>query len=368
MLYTTHDVGEAERHADRVLVLADGELLYIGTPASWPATATSRRAFLRPVRWLLIKDLRILRRSPLLVGLLILYPVVVAILIGAALTGGPEKPRVAFANLAGRRRSSSSAARRSTRPPTRRASSRRSTRSASRPARRRSRRSATARRWPRSWSPPDAIAAPAGHALAGGRRAADGRGLLQRRGPGQAALRRVDDPLAAGRGRRGAQRRGAGAVGQVPRPRGQGRQAVVPARGRRADPRPAQRADADRHVAEGAPAGRAAARAAAAGQPLRAAGGREPRPEQADPGLDRPAGARQADGRQRLQDAAGPVRGGRRGDALADARDAAAGGRACWRSSARRACSRASSAGSCRAPRCWPRRSCWPRRRRSWSR
>jgi ABC-type multidrug transport system permease subunit len=53
------------------------------------------------VRHLLIKDLRILRRSPLLVSLLILYPVVVAVLIGAALTGGPEKPRVAFANLAG---------------------------------------------------------------------------------------------------------------------------------------------------------------------------------------------------------------------------------------------------------------------------
>ena len=53
------------------------------------------------MRWLLIKDLRILRRSPLLVGLLILYPAVVAILIGAALTGGPEKPKVAFANLAG---------------------------------------------------------------------------------------------------------------------------------------------------------------------------------------------------------------------------------------------------------------------------
>jgi ABC-2 type transport system permease protein len=53
------------------------------------------------VRWLLIKDLQILRRSPLLVALLVLYPVVVAILIGAALTGGPEKPRVAFANLAG---------------------------------------------------------------------------------------------------------------------------------------------------------------------------------------------------------------------------------------------------------------------------
>ena len=53
------------------------------------------------MRWLLIKDLRILGRSPLLVALLVLYPVVVAVLIGAALTGGPEKPRVAFANLAG---------------------------------------------------------------------------------------------------------------------------------------------------------------------------------------------------------------------------------------------------------------------------
>jgi len=31
--YSTHDVAEAERYADRVLVLADGELLFVGTPA-----------------------------------------------------------------------------------------------------------------------------------------------------------------------------------------------------------------------------------------------------------------------------------------------------------------------------------------------
>jgi ABC-2 type transport system ATP-binding protein len=31
--YSTHDVLEAERYADRVLVLADGELLFVGTPA-----------------------------------------------------------------------------------------------------------------------------------------------------------------------------------------------------------------------------------------------------------------------------------------------------------------------------------------------
>jgi ABC-2 type transport system permease protein len=51
------------------------------------------------VRWLLLKDLQILRRSPLLAGLLVLYPVVLAVLIGLALSAGPDKPRVAFANL-----------------------------------------------------------------------------------------------------------------------------------------------------------------------------------------------------------------------------------------------------------------------------
>jgi ABC-2 type transport system ATP-binding protein len=32
VVYSTHDVQEAERHADRVVVLADGELLFAGTP------------------------------------------------------------------------------------------------------------------------------------------------------------------------------------------------------------------------------------------------------------------------------------------------------------------------------------------------
>jgi ABC-type multidrug transport system permease subunit len=51
------------------------------------------------VRWLLLKDLQILRRSPLLVALLVLYPIVVALLVGVALSSGPSKPKVAFANL-----------------------------------------------------------------------------------------------------------------------------------------------------------------------------------------------------------------------------------------------------------------------------
>jgi len=50
------------------------------------------------VRWLLVKDLRVLKRSPLLVAMLVLYPVIVAVLIGLALSRGPEKPEVAFYN------------------------------------------------------------------------------------------------------------------------------------------------------------------------------------------------------------------------------------------------------------------------------
>jgi ABC-type transport system involved in cytochrome c biogenesis permease component len=51
------------------------------------------------IRWLLQKDLRILRRSPLLLALLVAYPVLVALLVGVGLSSGPDKPRVAFVNL-----------------------------------------------------------------------------------------------------------------------------------------------------------------------------------------------------------------------------------------------------------------------------
>jgi ABC-2 type transport system ATP-binding protein len=46
VLYTTHDVGEADRHADRVLVLAGGELLYMGTPAELAGDRDLETAFL----------------------------------------------------------------------------------------------------------------------------------------------------------------------------------------------------------------------------------------------------------------------------------------------------------------------------------
>lgn len=50
------------------------------------------------MRWLLLKDLRILRRSPLLVALLVIYPIAIALLIGFALSRGPDKPTIALVN------------------------------------------------------------------------------------------------------------------------------------------------------------------------------------------------------------------------------------------------------------------------------
>src|SRR4051812_50156925 len=50
------------------------------------------------LRWLLLKDLRILRRSPLMAAVLVVYPVAIALLIGFALSRGSEKPTVALLN------------------------------------------------------------------------------------------------------------------------------------------------------------------------------------------------------------------------------------------------------------------------------
>ena len=50
------------------------------------------------MRWLLVKDLQILKRSPLLVGVLIIYPIAIALMIGFALSSPPGKPKVAFYN------------------------------------------------------------------------------------------------------------------------------------------------------------------------------------------------------------------------------------------------------------------------------
>jgi ABC-type multidrug transport system permease subunit len=50
------------------------------------------------MRWLLLKDVQILRRSPLQAVLLVAYPVLIAVLVGFAISRSPAKPRVAFLN------------------------------------------------------------------------------------------------------------------------------------------------------------------------------------------------------------------------------------------------------------------------------
>jgi ABC-2 type transport system ATP-binding protein len=56
VVYSTHNVGEAEQYADRVLVLADGELLFTGAPAELRAvgdpdgTGSFEAAFVRFLR------------------------------------------------------------------------------------------------------------------------------------------------------------------------------------------------------------------------------------------------------------------------------------------------------------------------------
>jgi ABC-2 type transport system ATP-binding protein len=41
VVFATHDISEAERHGDRVLVLADGDLLFDGTPTELKSRATA---------------------------------------------------------------------------------------------------------------------------------------------------------------------------------------------------------------------------------------------------------------------------------------------------------------------------------------
>lgn len=50
------------------------------------------------MRWLLLKDLQILRRSPLLLVVLIAYAVVIGVPVGYGISAPPAKPKVAFYN------------------------------------------------------------------------------------------------------------------------------------------------------------------------------------------------------------------------------------------------------------------------------
>ena len=157
------------------------------------------------MRWLLLKDLRILRRSPLLVALLVLYPIVIAVLIGFAISRGPDKPTVAIYNglpdsaglveLGGERIDLAKEGRRIF--------------EAVEPLRVDSRAEAIQKvrdgeALARSDHSRGPVAEPAVHAQPG-----DGGGLLQRGGPGQEGVRREHDQLPGpGRERRSHQARG----------------------------------------------------------------------------------------------------------------------------------------------------------------
>ena len=143
------------------------------------------------MRWLLLKDLQILRRSPLLVALLVLYPLLVALLVGVALSSGPSKPKVAFANLVPPGQAQISLGGQKLDATTYAAELFETID----PIRVDSREAAIAK--VRSGEAVGALVVPRGHdpaaagrARARGRRPADGRGLLQRRERAQAPLRR----------------------------------------------------------------------------------------------------------------------------------------------------------------------------------
>ena len=163
VVFSTHNVAEVERYARRVLLLADGELLF---PALRPSSSkrlaairvTLRRrwsascisAAIDPMRWLFIEALQILKRSPLLVGSLIVYPIAIALMIGFALSSPPASRRSpSWTRFPRARARSTSAASRSTWPATPQSCCSRSSRSASTPRPRRWPRFATARRWTR---------------------------------------------------------------------------------------------------------------------------------------------------------------------------------------------------------------------------
>src|SRR5581483_1036356 len=50
------------------------------------------------MRWLFLKDLQILRRSPLLLVVLVAYSLILGVAVGLSRGSGPTKPRVAVVN------------------------------------------------------------------------------------------------------------------------------------------------------------------------------------------------------------------------------------------------------------------------------
>src|SRR6476469_8608967 len=71
------------------------------TPRGPPPHSSSAERSMRPAWLVLRKDLLVLRRSPALLGVLIAYPLVIALLIGLTAAYANAKPRVAFVDKDG---------------------------------------------------------------------------------------------------------------------------------------------------------------------------------------------------------------------------------------------------------------------------
>ena len=111
VIYATHNVQEADRYANQLIVLADGERLFDGSPRDARAARSARRASTsrRPssssctsaateMRWLLLKDLRSCAARRCWWRCSCSTRSMIAVLIGFALSRGPDKPEVAFYN------------------------------------------------------------------------------------------------------------------------------------------------------------------------------------------------------------------------------------------------------------------------------
>ena len=167
---------------------------------------------------------------------------------------------------------------------------------------------APARRSARSSIPPDVIERLQGTLALGGGDPPDGRGLLQRREPAQAPLRRGDDRRDARGREQGALRRDLQGGGGLPEPDRRRGRALAAGRRRRRHPRAAQRAGDHRRGDRRTCRRTRRARRAAAGLALRRSSPRTTSTSQADPRLDRQPGRGRGEGDRRLGRVARRVR------------------------------------------------------------
>ena len=333
VVYATHNVAEAERYADRVLVLADGELLFSGTPgelerrraatrrrptSSPPSSASCTSAATERMRWLLLKDLQILRRSPLLVGAAgrLLGPGRRCSLGARAVVGAEQADRRLRQPRRPRRLARSRSAAQGRRLAVRRQAVREGRPDPRQDARGGDREGPlAARRWRRSSSRPTSREKLQGTlGLAGG-----GRPTVEVYYNAENPLKRqfvqytINATLAdANQALSGEVLREAR---EVPRRDRHGREGRAADRRRRRHPRPASaRARSSRPTLATLPEGAPQRAGARAGLALRRARRRQPRHLEADPRVDQLARARQGDGDRRVEVVAQRVRGrGRRG-------------------------------------------------------